>query len=91
MFVVTSDSHDDAFENQSRNERVRDTIDEIHRIADIQWPEELGGDPIGESRGVLLPGGAIEDAAQDAAEGGGTRAGRPGFDVDTLMRLRGVL
>ncbi len=60
-FIVTSDSHYDAFENEDRNERNRDTIRQMNAIADMSWPAELGGNPIASPRGVLLLGDVIDD------------------------------
>ena len=52
-FLVTSDSHYDALENEDRNQRDRITIDQMNEIATVRWPEELGGDLIEKPRGVL--------------------------------------
>lgn len=41
-FIATSDSHYDAFENEDRNDRVRDTLRHINVIGDVEWPEEIG-------------------------------------------------
>jgi len=60
-FLVTSDSHYDALENEDRNERNRVTIDQMNSIADVAWPAELGGDAIDAPRGVLLLGEVIDD------------------------------
>ncbi len=60
-FVVTSDSHYDAFENEDRNRRDRVTIDQVNEIATVRWPAELGGDLIESPRGVLLLGDVIDD------------------------------
>ena len=60
-FLVTSDSHYDAFENEDRNERDRVTIDQMNAIASVAWPDELGGDSIGQPQGVLLLGDVIDD------------------------------
>jgi cytolysin (calcineurin-like family phosphatase) len=60
-FLVTSDSHYDAFENEDRNERDRVTIDQMNGIASVSWPDELGGGLIGQPRGVLLLGDVIDD------------------------------
>jgi len=60
-FLVTSDSHYDAFENEDRNERDRVTIDEMNRITNVRWPESLGGAPIARPRGVALLGDVIDD------------------------------
>jgi DUF1680 family protein len=60
-FIVTSDAHYDAFENEDRNDRVRDTIRHINAITDVQWPDELGGGVIQQPRGVLVLGDVIDD------------------------------
>jgi hypothetical protein len=60
-FLVTSDSHYDAFENEDRNERDRVTIDQMNQIASVAWPDELGGGLIGQPQGVLLLGDVIDD------------------------------
>lgn len=60
-FVVTSDSHYDAFENEDRNERNVATVEHINQITSVRWPDELGGDPIDRPRGVLLLGDVIDD------------------------------
>lgn len=60
-FLVTSDCHYDAFENEDRNQRNRETVEEMNRITTVRWPEELGGDPIGPPRGVLVLGDVIDD------------------------------
>ena len=60
-FLVTSDSHYDAFENEDRNERDRATIDQMNQIASVSWPDELGGGLIGQPQGVLLLGDVIDD------------------------------
>ena len=60
-FLVTSDSHYDAFENEDRNERDRVTIEQMNRITEIRWPEQLGGDQIAPPRGVAVLGDVIDD------------------------------
>ena len=60
-FIVTSDSHYDAFENEDRNERTRVTIEEMNRIQEARWPDEIGGGPIGHPAGVLVLGDVIDD------------------------------
>jgi len=60
-FLVTSDSHYDALENEDRNQRDRVTIDEMNRIAEERWPEPLGGDAIARPRGVAVLGDVIDD------------------------------
>ncbi len=57
-FIVTSDAHYDAFENEDRNGRVRDTIRHINAITDVRWPEELGGCAIDQPPGLITIGRA---------------------------------
>ena len=61
-FLVTSDSHYDAFENEDRNERNRATVVAMNHIAELTWPEKLGGERIGTPRAVLLLGDVLDDA-----------------------------
>jgi len=60
-FLVTSDAHYDAFENEDRNDRTRDTIKHMNEIAGVAWPNELGGDPTRPPRGVLMLGDMLDD------------------------------
>jgi len=60
-FLVTSDSHYDAFENEDRNQRDRVTVDRMNEISSVCWPEQLGGDLIDTPRGVLLLGDVLDD------------------------------
>ena len=60
-FIATSDVHYDAFENEDRNDRVRDTLRYLHGVTNLSWPEELGGGPIAPPRGVLVLGDVIDD------------------------------
>lgn len=60
-FIVTSDSHYDAFENEDRNDRNRDTIREMNAIKKCLWPESLCGQTIPEPRGVMVLGDVIDD------------------------------
>jgi len=60
-FIATSDSHYDAFENEDRNDRNRDTIREMNAIITTSWPEHLGGKPISKPLGVLILGDVIDD------------------------------
>lgn len=60
-FIVTSDCHYDAFENEDRNERNRQTVEEMNAITDRSWPKELGGEAIQRPRGVLVLGDVIDD------------------------------
>ena len=60
-FLSTSDSHYDAFENEARNERNRDSIREMNAIATRVWPVQLGGGNIDGPRGVVVLGDCIDD------------------------------
>jgi cytolysin (calcineurin-like family phosphatase) len=60
-FIVTSDVHYDAFENEDRNDRVRVTLRQMNEIAGTAWPEELGAGAISRPRGVLVLGDVIDD------------------------------
>jgi hypothetical protein len=60
-FLLTSDAHYDAFENEDRNDRVRDTLREMNNVTNLTWPEALGGGPVERPRGVLLLGDVIDD------------------------------
>lgn len=60
-FLVTSDAHYDAFENEDRNERNSRTLREMNHITHRTWPAELGGGPIARPRGVLVLGDVIDD------------------------------
>jgi len=60
-FLVTSDVHYDAFENEDRNDRVRDTLKYMNQVAGVAWPKRLGADPIARPRGVLVLGDLIND------------------------------
>ncbi len=60
-FLVTSDCHYDAWENEDRNLRNRDTIEQMNLISTVDWPESLGGGKIGMPRGVLVLGDLIDD------------------------------
>ncbi|MCU0873844.1 MAG: metallophosphoesterase [Pirellulaceae bacterium] len=59
--IVTSDCHYDAFENEDRNQRVRETVLEMNAIAQRSWPEQVGGGAIDRPRGVLVLGDVIDD------------------------------
>jgi len=59
--IVTSDCHYDAFENEDRNQRVRDTVLEMNAIAARTWPDQVGGGLIERPRGVLVLGDVIDD------------------------------
>lgn len=60
-FLVTSDAHYDAFENEDRNDRVRDTLRAMNAVTNLTWPEELGGGPIRKPRAVIVLGDLIDD------------------------------
>jgi cytolysin (calcineurin-like family phosphatase) len=60
-FNSTSDSHYDAFENEDRNARNRDTIDAMNTVANLSCPGWLGGEAVGRPRGVVLLGDVIDD------------------------------
>lgn len=60
-FIATSDCHYDAFENEDRNDRNRDTIREMNAITSSQWPGQIGGGPIKRPLGVLVLGDVIDD------------------------------
>ncbi len=60
-FIVTSDCHYDAFENEDRNGRDRETVMQMNWIERTDWPEKLGGGAIGMPRGVLVLGDVIDD------------------------------
>ncbi len=60
-FLSVSDTHYDAYENEDRNLRVRETVVQMNGIADVRWPGELGGGPISPPRGVVVLGDIIDD------------------------------
>ncbi|HUT32893.1 MAG TPA: metallophosphoesterase [Planctomycetota bacterium] len=60
-FLATSDVHYDAFENEDRNERVRDTLRHMNEVANVPWPERLGGGAIRAPRGVVVLGDVLDD------------------------------
>jgi hypothetical protein len=60
-FIVTSDSHYEAIEKLERNDRNRVTLQRMNDIEGVNWPEKLGGGPIGKPRGVLALGDLIDD------------------------------
>jgi cytolysin (calcineurin-like family phosphatase) len=60
-FILTSDCHYDAFENEDRNARNRETVLHMNEIITVQWPAPLGGGAIGRPRGVLVLGDVIDD------------------------------
>jgi cytolysin (calcineurin-like family phosphatase) len=60
-FLSISDTHYDAFENEDRNDRVRGTVLQMNAIAEVAWPEKLGGGRIARPRGVVALGDLIDD------------------------------
>lgn len=60
-FLVTSDVHYDAFENENRNDRVRDSLRAMNTVTNLTWPDELGRGAIAKPRGVLVLGDVIDD------------------------------
>jgi len=60
-FIATSDVHYDAFENEDRNDRVRETLRAMNAATNLAWPEALGGGAIERPRGVLVLGDVIDD------------------------------
>ncbi len=60
-FIATSDCHYDAFENEDRNDRNRDTIGEMNAVNELSWPDRLGAGSIPEPRGVVVLGDVIDD------------------------------
>ncbi len=60
-FLVTSDCHYDAFENEDRNERTRDTIGHMNSITNVTWPTNFEGGTIEQPRGTLVLGDCIDD------------------------------
>lgn len=60
-FVATSDVHYDAFENEDRNDRVRDTLRVLNTVTNLAWPEQWGGEGIAAPRGVVVLGDVIDD------------------------------
>jgi len=60
-FIATSDCHYDAFENEDRNDRNRDTIREMNAITTISWPEQFDGSTVSRPLGVMVLGDVIDD------------------------------
>jgi cytolysin (calcineurin-like family phosphatase) len=60
-FLATSDVHYDAFENEDRNDRVRDTLAAMSTATNLTWPATLGGGAIESPRGVVVLGDVIDD------------------------------
>ena len=98
--IVTSDCHYDAFENEDRNQRVRETLLEMNAITQRSWPEQVGGGAIDRPRGVLVLGDVIDDGdrlldgrhqtpVQYGALPGGFRPGRHRWlaEVSGVRRL----
>jgi cytolysin (calcineurin-like family phosphatase)/predicted GH43/DUF377 family glycosyl hydrolase len=71
-FLSISDTHYDAYENEDRNGRVRETVLQMNGIAEVPWPKELGGGAIPRPRGVVALGDLIDDGdrkLQDKIQG----------------------
>jgi cytolysin (calcineurin-like family phosphatase) len=60
-FIATSDVHYDAFENEDRNGRVRDTLRHMNEIGSLAWPAQLGGGTIARPRAVVVLGDVLDD------------------------------
>ena len=60
-FFVTSDVHYDAFENEDRNDRARETLRAINAATNLTWPAELGDGVVAKPRAVLVLGDVIDD------------------------------
>ena len=60
-FIATSDVHYDAFENEDRNGRVRDTLRHMNEIGSLAWPAQLGGGTIAKPRAVVVLGDVLDD------------------------------
>ena len=60
-FVSTSDSHFRTAERPGHNEWNHETIEEINKVAELKWPNKLGGDAIAKPRGVFCLGDCIDD------------------------------
>lgn len=60
-FLVTSDSHYASFRHIDRNDRNRATIRRMNALPGTHWPDKLGGEKIGQPRGVLVLGDLIDD------------------------------
>jgi len=64
-FLATSDCHYDVYENEDRNQRNRDTIEQMNGVGAAEWPAETGGGPIARPRGVLVLGDVIDDGDRE--------------------------
>lgn len=62
-FISTSDTHYRQTDHKlgHHNDLNAASIVEMNRITSVRWPEKLGGDPIGDPRGVLVLGDLIDD------------------------------
>jgi cytolysin (calcineurin-like family phosphatase) len=60
-FISTSDSHYKCIENKQHNAWDRETIEEMNRITEAEWPEKLGGGKIAKPRGAVWLGDCIDD------------------------------
>lgn len=68
-FLSVSDTHYDAFENEDRNDRVRETVRQMNGIAEATWPKGLGGDAVPKPRGVVALGDLIDDGDRKLPQG----------------------
>ena len=62
-FISTSDCHYREIDNKlgHHNDLNRASIEEMNRITDLAWPDQLGGGAIARPRGVVVPGDLIDD------------------------------
>lgn len=60
-FLSTSDSHFRTTERPGNNDWDHETIEEMNKVASLQWPEQLGGDSVENPRGVVCLGDCIDD------------------------------
>lgn len=69
-FISASDPHyrEPDHKHGNHNDLNRASVEEINRIAGMEWPEKAGGGVIEKPRGVLLLGDVIDDG--DMARGG---------------------
>jgi len=68
-FLSISDTHYDAFENEDRNDRVRETVRQMNAVAEAAWPKALGGDAVPRPRGVVALGDLIDDGDRRLPQG----------------------
>ena len=62
-FISTSDPHYRHTDHKAghHNDLNAASIDEMNRIAEVEWPVKLGGGPIAKPRGVLCIGDLVDD------------------------------